>query len=91
MSDRVRDRRPLAVTHRSACDEQTEFADELLLADLIAAEVVYVLESFYEAPRTQVAETMRAVLAFPAVRVIDADLQHRALEVYEVHGLDVME
>ncbi len=39
-------------------------ADELLLPDLILAEVAYVLESFYETPRAQVATTLRAVLAF---------------------------
>jgi len=63
-------------------------ADELLLPDLIMAEVAYVLESFYEAPRAQVATTLRAVLAFPAIRVLDADLLQRAIEVYEVHRLD---
>jgi predicted nucleic acid-binding protein len=63
-------------------------ADELLLPDLILAEVAYVLESFYETPRTQVAATLRAVLAFPSIRVLDADLLHRAVEVYEVHRLD---
>jgi predicted nucleic acid-binding protein len=63
-------------------------ADELLLPDLILAEVAYVLESFYEAPRAQVATTLRAVLAFPAIRVVDADLLQRAVEVYEVHRLD---
>jgi predicted nucleic acid-binding protein len=63
-------------------------ADELLLPDLILAEVAYVLESFYETPRTQVATTLRAVLAFPAIRVVDADLLQRAVEVYEVHRLD---
>ncbi len=63
-------------------------ADELLLPDLILAEVAYVLESFYEAPRAQVATTLRAVLAFPAIRVLDADLLHRTVEVYEVHHLD---
>ena len=62
--------------------------DELLLPDVILAEVAYVLESFYEAPRTQVAATLRAVLAFPAIRVLDADLLQRAVEVYEVHRLD---
>ncbi|MEO8571315.1 MAG: PIN domain-containing protein [Chloroflexota bacterium] len=62
--------------------------DELLLPDLILAEVAYVLESFYEAPRAQVATTLRAVLAFPAIRVLDADLLQRAVEVYEVHRLD---
>ena len=63
-------------------------ADELLLPDLILAEVAYVLESFYETPRAQVATTLRAVLAFPALRVLDADLLQRAVEVYEVHRLD---
>jgi len=63
-------------------------ADELLLPDLIFAEVAYVLESFYETPRAQVATTLRAVLAFPAIRVVDADLLQRAVEVYEVHRLD---
>ena len=63
-------------------------ADELLLADLIFAEVTYVLESFYETPRSQVAETLRAVLAFPTMRVIDDQLLHRAVEVYDAHRLD---
>lgn len=62
--------------------------DELLLPDLILAEVAYVLESFYEVPRAQVATTLRAVLAYPAIRVVDADLLQRAVEVYEVHRLD---
>ncbi|HLA17113.1 MAG TPA: type II toxin-antitoxin system VapC family toxin [Candidatus Limnocylindrales bacterium] len=65
-----------------------ETADELLLPDLMFAEVAYVLESFYETPRAQVATTLRAVLAFPAIRVVDADLLQRAVEVYEVHRLD---
>jgi predicted nucleic acid-binding protein len=63
-------------------------ADELLLPDLILAEVAYVLESFYETPRSQVATTLRSVLAFPAIRVLDVDLLQRAVEVYEVHRLD---
>jgi predicted nucleic acid-binding protein len=63
-------------------------ADELLLADLILAEVAYVLESFYEATRAQVAATLRAILAFPTIRTLDAELLQRAVEVYEVHGLD---
>jgi predicted nucleic acid-binding protein len=63
-------------------------ADELLLADLVVAEVVYVLESFYEVPRARVAELVRAVIAFPAVVVLDPALLLRALEVYETDRLD---
>jgi predicted nucleic acid-binding protein len=65
-----------------------EEADDLLLPDLILAEVAYVLESFYEVARAQVASTLRAILAFPAIRVVDAELLQRANEVYEVHRLD---
>lgn len=65
-----------------------EQTDELLLADLIVAEVAYVLESFYELGRARVADTLRAILAFPAIRVIDAELLQRSVEVYEVHRLD---
>jgi len=63
-------------------------AEQLLLADLVVAEIVYVLESFYEVPRPRVAELVRAVIAFPAVGVADESLLLRALEVYEVHRLD---
>jgi predicted nucleic acid-binding protein len=65
-----------------------EAADELLLPDLIFAEVAYVLESFYEVPRAQLADTLRAVLAFPGIRVVDSELLQRAVEVYEVHRID---
>lgn len=63
-------------------------ADGLLLPDLILAEVAYVLESYYETPRPQVADTLRAVLAFPAIRVVDAELLQRTVEVYDIHRLD---
>jgi predicted nucleic acid-binding protein len=66
-------------------------ADELLLADLVVAEVVDVLESFYEVPRARVAELLRAILAFPAVVVLDPAMLLRALEVYETARLDFAE
>lgn len=68
-----------------------ERADELLLPDLIVAEVVYVLESFYEVERPRVAELARAIVGFPAVVVVDEPLLLRALEVYEVERLDFAE
>jgi predicted nucleic acid-binding protein len=63
-------------------------ADELLLPDVIVAQVVYVLESFYEVERERVAELVRAILAFPTIVVVDELLLLRALEVYEVARLD---
>jgi predicted nucleic-acid-binding protein len=63
----------------------------LLLADLVVAECVYVLESFYEVERERVARLMRAALALPSVSVTDRPLLLRALEVYELDRLDFAE
>jgi predicted nucleic-acid-binding protein len=64
---------------------------ELYLADLIVAETIYVLESFYEAPRDQVAETMRSLVAMRSMLTVDPALLLRAIEVYELDRLDFAE
>jgi predicted nucleic acid-binding protein len=66
-------------------------ADELLLVDLVVAEVVDVLETFFEVPRARVAELVRAIIAFPAIVVLDSAMLLRALEIYELDRLDFAE
>ena len=66
-------------------------ADELLLADLVVAETVYVLECFYEVPRARVAELVRAIIAFPAIVALDPVMLLRSLEEYETDRLDFAE
>lgn len=66
-------------------------ADRLVVTDVVFAETVFVLESFYEAPRESVATRMRSLLAMPSVVVLDRDLLLRALELYEVDRLDFAE
>lgn len=68
-----------------------ESASGLLLTDLVLAETVYVLESFYRVPHAKVAEAMRSLIAFKAVITVDPALLLRALEVYEVDRLDFAE
>ncbi len=58
------------------------------MADLILAECVYVLESFYEVPRVRIAELMRSALALPSIVALDTELLLRALEIYELERLD---
>ena len=65
--------------------------EDLLLADLVVAECVYVLESFYEVERVRVAEVMRAAIAMPTLKVTDEGCLLRALEVYELDRLDFAE
>ena len=66
-------------------------ADELLLAVLVVAECVYVLESYYEVERERVAELMRAALALPSINTVDRATLLRSLEVYELDRLDFAE
>lgn len=65
--------------------------ERLLLADLVLAECVYVLESFYEIKRERIAELMRAAIALPSIAMVDDGLLGRALEVYELDRLDFAE
>ena len=65
--------------------------ERLLLADLILAECVYVLESFYEVERPRVALLMRSALALPSIETINAAVLLRALEVYEIDRIDFAE
>lgn len=65
--------------------------EQLLLADVVVAECVYVLESFYEVGRARVAELMRAAIALPSIAVVDASVLRRSLEVYERDRIDFAE
>lgn len=64
---------------------------ELYLADLVVAETVYVLESYYKAPREQIAEAMRSLTAMRSMITVDPSLLLRAIEVYETDRLDFAE
>lgn len=64
---------------------------ELLLTDLVVAETIYVLESFYVVAREQIATTIRSLLAFDSISVVDRDVLLRAVEVYQIDRLDFAE
>jgi predicted nucleic acid-binding protein len=65
--------------------------ERLLLTDLVVAETVYVLESFYETPRRQIADSVRSLLALASIVAIDPAVLLRAIEVYEIDRLDFAE
>ena len=80
---------PRAMAERATAFLASE--PELYLADLVVAETVYVLESFYKAPRDQVATAMRSLIAMRSIITVDPALLFRAIEVYEVDRLDFAE
>lgn len=61
---------------------------DLVLLDLVFAEVIYVLESVYVVPRAVVAEFGRSIVAFPGIRTLDPGMLVRTLEIYEVAAID---
>ena len=63
----------------------------LFLADLIVADTVYVLESFYKVLRAEVAGAVRSLVAFEPIVCVDPALLLRAIEVYETDRLDFPE
>jgi predicted nucleic-acid-binding protein len=65
--------------------------EQLLLTDLVLAQCVYVLESFYEVERPRVAELMRSAIAFGSIETVDTPVLLRALEVYELERVDFAE
>ncbi|KZS56682.1 PIN domain-containing protein [Mycobacterium ostraviense] len=64
---------------------------DLLLTDLVVAETVYVLESFYETPRDQIAQAIRSLVGFGSILCVDSALLLRAIEVYESERIDFAE
>lgn len=62
-------------------------AEELLLPDLIVAEIAHVLRSVYRVTPDVVADRLRAIIGFGSVVTADSRLLLRAVEVYENHRL----
>jgi len=60
----------------------------LVVIPLIVAEVVWVLESFYDYPKTKIAEIMSQFLLCEGLIVEDLDLIYNALTLYQEKNLD---
>ncbi len=63
----------------------------LVTAEMVIAEVVWVLESGYDLKNTEIAPLVRAILATSGLDVINAPLVARALEHYESRNIDFID
>ena len=64
---------------------------DLVLSDLVVAEIVYVLESFYQQSRQQVASLVATVVSSSRFLIEDRALLIRSLEIYLGHKIDFTE
>lgn len=63
----------------------------LVTAEMVIAEVVWVLESSYALKNTDIAPLVRAILATSGLDVLNAPLVARALEHYETKNIDFID
>ena len=63
----------------------------LLLADVVVAETVFVLERAIRLPRDRISHILQSLLAQANVLVVDRGVLLRALEIYEFKGLHFAE
>lgn len=63
----------------------------LITTEMVIAEIVWVLESFYELTPTDIAPLIRGITATPGLEVINGSLISRALELYEGRNFDFVD
>ena len=63
----------------------------LVTAELVLAEVVWVLESFYGLKKDSVGSMIKAILTTPGLKVINGSLVEKALDYYLLHNIDFID
>ena len=59
----------------------------LLLLDVHASEVVFVLQKIYKQERPTIGTLLRAAMQLPAIRMENEDVVRRSLDLYERRGM----
>jgi predicted nucleic-acid-binding protein len=63
----------------------------LVTTEMVIAEIVWGLESFYELTPPKIAPLIRGILATPGLEIINGHLISRALELYEGQNIDFVD
>lgn len=63
----------------------------LLTAEIVLAEVIWVLESFYGLKNTSIAPMIKAILVTPGLKVINSSLVEQGLDYYLLHNIDFID
>lgn len=63
----------------------------LVTAEMVLAEVVWVLESAYDLPPLAIGPMIKAIIATPGLEVINRDLVEKAVDHYLAHNIDFID
>ncbi len=64
---------------------------ELITAEIVLAEVVWVLESYYKLEKAQIAEMLKAILSTPGLKVLNGRIVEKALQYYSLQNIDFVD
>ena len=65
--------------------------ERLVTTEMVVAEVVWVLESFYKLGNTTIGPMVKAILATPGLEVINGTLVEKAVEQYMEQSIDFID
>lgn len=65
--------------------------ERLMTTELVIAEVVWVLESFFKLSNTTIGPMIKAILATPGIEVINGHLVEKAVEHYMERNIDFID
>lgn len=63
----------------------------LITTEMVLAEVVWVLESFYGLKNVEIGPMIKAILATPGLEVLNSALVEKATEYYLAHNIDFID
>ena len=63
----------------------------LITCEVVLAEVVWVLESYYDLNKVQIAEHLEAILATPGLNVLNGKVVEKAIEYYQNENIDFID
>ena len=63
----------------------------LVTSEIVIAELVWVLESFYKLKPSVITELIRAILNTEGLRIKGSDLIEKALDIYESQNIDFID
>jgi len=72
-------------------NQATQKKIKLITAEMVLAEVIWVLESYYELEKAQISEMLEAILATPGLEVTNAKTVEKARGYYSAHNIDFVD
>ena len=72
-------------------DQAVKGEVKLVSAELVLAEVVWVLESYYQLEKAQIALMLRAILSTPGLEVLNGKIVEQSLQYYSNQNIDFVD